>query len=126
MAAEHDDFVFQLGVGAGDFGDGVEAVFMVAAELCVDVKFDVHGNAGFQKTVHATKVLNGGNSDGRGVRVVTLIDEPAEAGAGIVEDRAARASVVSAVAAGRNRSNGLFGGEEAADLFPEGESFEKR
>jgi hypothetical protein len=115
----------QDGVGAGDFGDGVEAVFVVAAELCVDVQFDVHGNVGFQQPIHAPKVFNGGNCDGQGVRVVTLIDEPAEAGAGIVEDRAARASIVSAVAAGRNHSNGLFGGEEVADLFAEGERFEK-
>jgi hypothetical protein len=33
MASDHHHFVFQFGIGAGNFGDGVEAVFMVAEKL---------------------------------------------------------------------------------------------
>ena len=83
------------------------------------------GTSGFQQAVDAAVVFDGGDGDGQGVRVFALIDEPAEAGAGVVEDGAARAAAVSAVAAGGDHGDGLFGGEKVADFFAEGQSLEE-
>ncbi len=110
MAAEHNDFVFQLGVGAGNFGDGVEAVFVVAGEFCVDVELDADRHACFQETVDAAVVFNRCDRDGQGVCVFPLINEPAEARAGVVEERAAGAAAVPAVAARGDCGDCLFGG----------------
>src|SRR4249919_2840782 len=112
MAADHDDFVFQLRVRAENLGDGVEAVLVVAGEFRIDIEFDADGNARFQEAVNAAVVFDGGDGDGQGVCVFTLIDEPAEAGASVVEDGAARAAAVSAVAAGGDHGDGFFVGEK--------------
>src|SRR5579863_8613492 len=100
MSADHDHFVFQLRVRAGNFGDGVESVFVVTREFRIDIEFDANGNASFQEAVNAAVVFDGGDGNRQSVCVFTLIDEPAEAGAGVVEDGAAGAAAISAVAAG--------------------------
>ena len=40
VAADHDHLILQLGIGAGNFGDGVEAMLVIAGELGVDVHLD--------------------------------------------------------------------------------------
>jgi hypothetical protein len=40
MAADHDDLILERGVAAGDFGDGVEAVLVLACDLGFNVDFD--------------------------------------------------------------------------------------
>jgi hypothetical protein len=37
MTADHDDFVLESRIGAGDLGDGVVAVLVIAGELRLDV-----------------------------------------------------------------------------------------
>src|SRR5580658_10307526 len=125
MAAEHDEFVFQLGIRAGNFGDSVETVFVVAGEFCIDVEFDAYRNSGFQQAVDAAVIFNGRDRDGQCVRMFALIDQPTEACPSVVENRAARAAVVSAVAARSDHGDRLLGGQEMADFFAESKTLEK-
>src|SRR5271167_4580475 len=74
VSAEHNDFVFQLGVRAGNFGDGIKAVFVISGESCVNVEFNAYGDAGFQETIDAAVVFNRGDRDGQGIRMFALID----------------------------------------------------
>jgi hypothetical protein len=64
MAADHDDLVLELGIGAGNFGDGVEAVLVVAGELGFDIDFDRHRDMRLGEPVEAAVALDGGDGDG--------------------------------------------------------------
>ena len=101
MAAEHDDFVFQLGIGAGNFGDGVEAVFVIAGELGFDVHLDADGYVGLKEAVDAAIIFNRGDREGKRIGLIAMIDLDAEGGAVVVENGAAGTAVVLAVAAGK-------------------------
>ena len=68
MAADHDDLVLQLGIGAGDLGDGVEAMLVVAGELGLDVHLERDGHVVLQQPREPVVVLDHhdgvGNRDG--------------------------------------------------------------
>src|SRR4029077_3446505 len=125
MPADHHDFIFQLRVSARNFGDGVEPVFMVAGEFRIDVEFDVHWNTGFQQSVDAAIVFNRRDSNGQGICVFALIDEPAESCAGVVKDGAAGAAAVSAIAARSDHCYCLLSSEKVSYFFAERESLEE-
>ena len=102
VAADHHDFVFELRIGAGNFGDGVKAVLVVAIEFRFDVELDGYGHVGFQQPVDTAVVFNRGHRQRNGIRVVLLINKPPERGAVVVKDCAARAAAIRGIAAGQN------------------------
>ena len=63
MAANHDDLFFQVGIGAGNFGDGVEAVLVVAGEFGFDVYLHRDGDMRLEQPVDAAVALNGHDED---------------------------------------------------------------
>ena len=112
---EHHYFVFQRGIGAGNFGDGVEAVFVIAGEL----RFDVHlerDDVGLKEAVDAAIIFNRGDSEGKRIGLIAMIDLDAEGGAVVVEDGAAGAAVVLPPRLGKKDGGGLFAGEKFAYL----------
>src|SRR5580692_567369 len=125
MSAEHNDFILEFGIGAGNFRDGVEAVFVITGKFGVNVEFDVYRDAGFQEAIYAAIIFNGGDRDGNGVGVFALKDKKTEPSVGVVENSAAGAAAKAAVAAGSDGSDGVFRREEATDFLAEGLTFEK-
>jgi len=55
MAADHDDLILEVGVGAGDFGDGVVSMLMVAGEFGFDVHLDGDGDVGLEEAIDAAR-----------------------------------------------------------------------
>ena len=53
-----------VGIGAGDFGDGVEAVLVVAGEFGFDVHLDGDGDVGLEEAVDAAVAFDGHDDDG--------------------------------------------------------------
>src|SRR5450432_471559 len=125
MAADHDEFVFEFGIGAGNFGDGIEAVLVVACEFAVDVEFQAHRDAGLEQAIDAAVTFDSGDGDGQRIGVLAAVSHPGKSGAGIVEDDAAGAGAVSATVAGNYNCYGLFGGQKLTDLLPEGQALQK-
>ncbi len=119
MAANHHHFVFQLRVGTGNFSDGIETVFVVASELGVDIHFHRDRDVRFQQPVHAAVILNRHHHDGQRVGVLPLVDFPAKADAIVVEDGAAGASAITAVAAGRDDCQRVLIRQKLSDLLPQ-------
>src|SRR5215831_9410916 len=117
MATDHDEFILEFGIRSWNFGDGVEAVLVIAGELSVDVEFNGDRNIGSQEPVNAPVILNSSNRDRQRIAAILLVDHPAKACAGVVEHGAAGATVVAAVAAGGEHGEGLFGSEEFADFL---------
>ena len=117
VAADHDDLVLELGIGAGDLGDGVEAVFVVAGELGLDVDFERDGHVGLGRR-EAIVVLDHhdgvGNLDG----VLGLLRVAGEVGTVVVEDDAG-AAAVAAIAGGRDDGDDAFIHEELHGLRAE-------
>ena len=64
MAADHHQFVFQLGIGAGNFSDGVKAVLVIAGNLVSMFISTVNRHPRFHQSIHATVVLNRHGRDG--------------------------------------------------------------
>ncbi len=65
VAADHDDFILQLGIGAGNFSDGVEAVLVIAGELGVHVHLDGDRHiAPSSSRINAAVILDRHNHDG--------------------------------------------------------------
>ena len=79
MAAHHHHFIFQLGIGAGNFGDGVEAMLVVAGELHVDIHFDADRHIGFEQPIHASVVFDCRHNHGNGISVIALVSRSAQA-----------------------------------------------
>ena len=107
---------FNAGVGAGDFGDGVEAVFVVAGEGGVDVHLKLDGNVGLEQAIDAAVAFNLGDDDGERDLAFELVRSAAEGCAVVVEDDAGAAAVL-AVATGDDYGDHFFIGEKLDDAF---------
>src|SRR5579859_2187098 len=112
MASEHDNFVFESGVGAGDLGNDIAARLMIAVKLSGDVQAYRDRHMVGDQPMHASKGL-GRNGGGRNhLLVLGAIDPPAERHPGIVAD-------LSTGAGWAKHGNRVFVGEESADFFEE-------
>ena len=89
VAAEHDDLIFQLGIGAGNFGDGVEAVLVLAGEFGFDVDFDADGHVGLGEPIETAVALDRGHHHGNLDALVGEVGSAAEGGAVVVKECAA-------------------------------------
>ena len=69
---------FSSRIGAGNFGDGVEAVFVIAGELGLDVHFEGHGNVGFEEAVDAAVIFDRGDRERNRIGLIAVIDLDAE------------------------------------------------
>ena len=101
MTADHDDLVLEPGVGSGNLGDGVEAVFVVPGEPGVDVHFHGDGDVRGDHAGEPVVVLDHHDRVGEVDRVFALLRGLGEVGAIVVKDDAGTAAVF-AVAAGRD------------------------
>src|SRR5664279_4327108 len=54
VPANHHNFVFQFRIGAGDFGDGVVPVLVVAGKFGIHVHFNRDWDVRLQQPVHAS------------------------------------------------------------------------
>ncbi len=117
MAAHHHDFIFQLGIGAGNFGDGVEAMLVVAGELHVDIHFDADWHIGFEQAIHASVVFDCGHNHGYGISLIAFVIGSAQAA--VVKDGAAGAAAVAAVAAGKNDGQDMLRGQKFSGFVHE-------
>ena len=115
VAADHHDFIFQLGIGAGNFGNGVEAVFVVAGEFGFDVHLDRYGNVVLEQAEDAAVAFDLRDDDREGNRGVAFVRSAAHRGAVVVEDDASAAAVF-AIAARDDDAGGFFLGEERQDF----------
>ena len=100
MSADHYDFVFQIGIGSRNFGDGIESVLVIAKVFHVDIQFDVDRHIRLEQPKHTSIVLDRHHDHWHGIRMLAFVGGPAQAA--IVEDRAAGAAVVASIAAGKN------------------------
>ncbi len=73
MAAHHHHFIFQLGVGAGNLGDGVETVLVIAEELGIHIHLDVTGTLRFQQAIYAAIAFDGHHHDWKRYGMVALV-----------------------------------------------------
>ena len=53
MTADHDNFVLQLWIGSGDFGDGVETLLVISGKFSIRVEFQIHRHIGLQQPIPA-------------------------------------------------------------------------
>ena len=104
VPADHHDFIFQLRIGAGNFGDRVEAVLVIAGEFRFHIHLDGDRHVRFQQPVDAAITFNRHDDDGKRLGVLALVGEPAHAATAIVENRSAGSAVVAAIAAGDHDS----------------------
>ena len=116
MPAHHDNFVFQLRIGAGDFRDGVVAVFVVAGKFGVHVHLEGDRDARLQKAIYAAIILNGHHHQRERIGVLPFVCLPAKAGAAVVEDGPARTSTIAAVAAWGDDRQGMLVRQKLSDL----------
>ena len=107
MAADHDDLVLQFGIGAGDLGDGVEAVLVVAGELRLDVDLERDRHVGLGEVREAVVVLDHHHGVRNRDGVLGLLRVAGEVGAVVVEDDAGAAAVAT-VAGGRDDGDDAF------------------
>jgi len=118
MAADHDDLILQLGISAGDFGYRVEAVLVLAGELCVDVDFERYRHVVLDHARQAVVMLNHhhgvGNLDG----VLGLLRIAREVGSVVVEDDAGTAAL-TAIARGGDDGEHALVGHHGERLFAE-------
>ena len=63
MAADHDDLVLEIGIGAGDLGDGVEAVLVVTGDFAFDIHLERDGHVCLEQPIDAAVVFDGGDDD---------------------------------------------------------------
>src|SRR5215469_6317642 len=126
MAADHNDFIFEPGIGSGNFGDGVEAMFVISGELGIDIHLDRHRYVSLEQAVDASVVLNRQHGAGNRTGMLAPVDEPAEGGSSVVEDGSARASVVAPVAAGDQDRDRFLIGKKLTHFLPEFEALQKR
>ncbi len=124
MAADHDDLIFERGIGAGNFRDGVEAVLVVAGEFGFDVHLQRDRHMRLEQAIDAAVVLDGGDDDRDFDRLLRFIRLRAERGAVVVEECSARAAAVFAVAAGQDHARDFFIDEEGRDLVAHGVALE--
>ena len=107
VAADHDDLVLEFGVGAGDLGDGVKAVLVVAGELGVDVDFEGHWDVVDGEAGEAVVVLDHHDRVGDGDGVLFGLGVAGEVGAVVIEDDAG-ASAAAAVSGGGDDGCGIL------------------
>ena len=119
VAADHDDLIFQARIGAGDFGDGVVAMLVVAGEFGFDVHFDGDGHVGLKEAVDAAVAFDGHDDGGDFHLVAAGVGSAAHGGAVVVEDGAAGAAAVAGVAGGTDDAGNFFIGEELDKLVGE-------
>src|ERR1700761_1847934 len=72
----HDDLVFQVGIDAGNLGNGVEALFVFAGEFRVDSNGESDRNLVLQKAAHTAKVFAGEYGGGNGLLVIRQVGFP--------------------------------------------------
>jgi hypothetical protein len=116
MAADHDDLIFEVRIGAGDFGDGVVAVLVVAGEFGFDVHFDGDGHVRLEEAEDAAVAFDGHDDGGDFHFVAADVGSAAHGGAVVVEDGAAGAAAVAGVAGGTDDAGDFFVGEELDEL----------
>ncbi len=58
VAAHHHHLVFQRGIGSWNFGNRVEAMFMVSRELGFHVHLNGHRNVVLEQPIHPAVALN--------------------------------------------------------------------
>ena len=124
VTADHDDLLLEGGVGAGDFGDGVEAVLVVSGEFGFDIDFDGDGGVGLCEAVEAAVALNGSDGDWNLDALFRDVGCAAEGCAVVVKEGSAGAAAVFAIARGFDDGGDLFVGEEGGDFVDEPVAFD--
>ena len=61
MTAQHDNLIFQLGIGARNFSNGVESVLVFPSEFGFDVDLHAHGRMGLREPVETAVAFDGCN-----------------------------------------------------------------
>ena len=109
VAADHDNLFLEFGIGAGDLGDGVEPVFVVAGKFGFDVDLERDRDVILEETPDAVVVLDHhdgvGNGDGVGLDLRAADDVRSV----VVEDDAGAAAVTTVAAGGDYCSYFFFG-----------------
>src|SRR5580704_4038958 len=123
MPTDHDNFVLQLRISPRDLGDGVEAVFVIAGELYIDIHLNGDWDVGFKQPIDAPVVFDCRDYNWNRLNVLALIAEPSQAAAAVNKDRSARAAAIPAVAARENHCQRMLLGQKLRNLLPQLKSF---
>ena len=115
MASHHHHLLLELGVSAGDFGNRVESVLVLAGNLGVDIDLHTCRRMVLREPEEAAITLDRRHHHRHLHAFVGNVGRTAQRGAIVIENGPSRAGAVLSVAAGLDDRSHFFVGKELGD-----------